>query len=269
MSGGVGTGASLRLGGSARAGEDRIRLLEAIGRQGSITAAGAEIGLGYRATWDAVQTLNNLVPTPLVQARAGGRAGGAAGLTPEGEAALRALRHVQDEIALAMDRLNARFAADPTTVDIGDLNSPWSLPMRTSARNTYRGQVKELLEGAVNAEVVLDIGQGLEIVATVTRPSIVELGLASGSQAFALIKASVVVLVAADGDVRASARNRLAGTVIALDPGAVNSEVVLELADGKTLVANVTRRGLDDLGLRVGDRATALIKASQVILAVG
>jgi molybdate transport system regulatory protein len=242
-----------------------LRLLDAIDRRGSITAAGEDIGLGYRATWDAVQRLNNLFPKPLVRARAGGRAGGEAGLTPEGAAALRTLRHVQAEITLAMQRLEARLADDPA---IGALPNPWSLIMRTSARNALRGQVKSVVDGAVNAEVVVDIGQGLEVVAVITRRSVADLGLASGADVVALVKSSFVILVAGDAPIRASARNRMPGTVISLDDGAVNSEVALELADGKTLVATITRGSAEALGLKVGDRATALVKASHVILAV-
>ena len=257
--------ATLRLGGASRAGEDRLRLLDAINRRGSITAAGEEIGLGYRATWDAVQALNNLFPKPLVRARAGGRSGGAAALTPEGVATLRTLRHVQAEITLAMRRLEKRLADDP---DAGAAANPWSLIMRTSARNALRGKVKNVIDGAVNAEVVVDIGQGLEIAAVITRHSVEDLGLATGSEVVALIKSSFPILVAGDAPIRASARNRLAGTVVSLDDGAVNSEVALEVADGKTLVATITRGSVDALGLKVGERATALIKASHVILAV-
>lgn len=248
-----------------RAGEDRLRLLEAIERRGSITAAGEEIGLGYRATWDAVQALNNLFPKPLVRARAGGRSGGAAELTAEGGAALRTLRHVQAELALAMDRLSARIGNDPGA---HSLLAPWSLIMRTSARNALRGQVKSVTDGAVNAEVLVDIGQGLEIVAIITRHSVEALGLTIGSEVVALIKSTFPVLVAGDAPIRASARNRLAGTIVSLGDGAVNSEVALDLADGKTLVATITRGSVDSLGLKVGDRATALVKASHVILAV-
>jgi molybdate transport system regulatory protein len=257
--------ASLRLGGAPRAGEDRLRLLDAIDRRGSITAAGEEIGLGYRATWDAVQALNNLFPRPLVRAQAGGRAGGAAVLTSEGAATLRTLRHVQAEITLAMHRLEARLTDDPAA---GSVSNPWSLIMRTSARNALRGKVKSVIDGAVNAEVVVDIGQGLEIVAIITRHSVEDLRLTTGSEVVALIKSSFPILVAGDTPVRASARNRLPGTIISLDEGAVNSEVALEVADGKTLVATVTRGSVEALGLKVGDRATALVKASHVILAV-
>ena len=76
------------------------------------------------------------------------------------------------------------------------------------------------------------------------------------------------VAVLSDAPIRASARNRLPGTIVSLDDGAVNSEVALELADGKTLTATITRGSVDNLGLKVGDRATALVKASHVILAV-
>ncbi|HLZ83247.1 MAG TPA: TOBE domain-containing protein [Caulobacteraceae bacterium] len=257
--------ASLRLGGATRAGEDRLRLLEAIDRRGSITAAGEEIGLGYRAAWDAVQALNNLFPKPLVRARAGGRSGGAAELTAEGEATLRTLRHIQAEITLAIHRLEARLAEDPAATAFPN---PWSLIMRTSARNALRGRVKSVTDGAVNAEVVVDVGQGLEMVAIITRHSVEDLGIAVGSDVIALVKSSFVILVAGDTPIRTSARNRLAGTVVAHDDGAVNSEIALELADGKTLVATITRGSAESLGLKVGDRATALVKASHVILAV-
>jgi molybdate transport system regulatory protein len=165
-----------------------------------------------------------------------------------------------------MDRLNALLADDPAAA--AGLGNPWSLFMRTSARNVLRGRVKRLTEGAVNAEVVLDCGQDLEVVASITRSSVEALSLGVGVEALALIKASFVILVAGEAPIRASARNRLVGTIVAVDEGAVNSELALELADGKTLIATVTRHGLLDLGLRLGDRATALIKASQVILAV-
>ena len=255
----------MRLGGSHRRGEDRIRLLEAIGRNGSITGAGKEIGLGFRATWEAVQALNNLFPKPLVQAQSGGRSGGSAVLTVEGQAALRALRHVQAEMTLAMDRLSARLAEDP---DAQAFPHPWSLIMRTSARNALRGRVTAITDGAVNTEVAVNVGPDLEIVAIITRRSVEDLALAVGSDVVALIKASFVILVTGDAPIRTSARNHLAGRIAAIEEGAVNSEVALELIDGKTLTATITRRSVADLGLRVDDRATALVKASHVILAV-
>ena len=67
---------------------------------------------------------------------------------------------------------------------------------------------------------------------------------------------------------RTSARNALTGVVVAHETGAVNDEVTLELAPGKQLVAIITRSSAEELGLAVGETATALIKSSHVILAV-
>jgi molybdate transport system regulatory protein len=51
-------------------------------------------------------------------------------------------------------------------------------------------------------------------------------------------------------------------------PGAVNSEVKLELPGGRMLTAIITKEALNELGFVPGQRACALIKASHVILAV-
>ena len=140
--------------------------------------------------------------------------------------------------------------------------------MRTSARNMLRGKVLSVTDGAVNAEVVLDIGNGLKVTAIVTRESVAELDLAAGREALALIKASFVILVAGADKVRSSARNHYAGTVIDHLAGAVSDEIALDIGGGKTIVATVTHESGENLGFKVGDKAQALIKASHVILAV-
>jgi molybdate transport system regulatory protein len=68
---------------------------------------------------------------------------------------------------------------------------------------------------------------------------------------------------------KTSARNAFPGVVAAVRPGAVNSEVRLAVAPGIEIVAVITHESVEDLGLRVGCEATALIKASFVILAPG
>ena len=65
-----------------------------------------------------------------------------------------------------------------------------------------------------------------------------------------------------------SARNVLKGKVIKITPGAVNSEVVLELPGGAQVVAIITKESATNLGLAVGKEAYAVIKASSVMVAV-
>ena len=68
--------------------------------------------------------------------------------------------------------------------------------------------------------------------------------------------------------VRLSARNQLTGTVKRVVPGAVNTEVVLELPGGGSVAAIITNRSVKALRLGVGSAATAVFKASSVIVGV-
>ncbi|MBP8632495.1 MAG: TOBE domain-containing protein [Synergistaceae bacterium] len=65
-----------------------------------------------------------------------------------------------------------------------------------------------------------------------------------------------------------SARNQLRGTVKEVRTGSVNSEVVVTLDSGEELVAIVTCESEKKLGLAVGKKVTALIKASHIIVGV-
>jgi molybdate transport system regulatory protein len=66
--------------------------------------------------------------------------------------------------------------------------------MKVSARNQLSARVKEIHRGAVNSEVVLELHGGQEIVAVVTNASVDALWLAPGKEAFAIIKASSVLI---------------------------------------------------------------------------
>lgn len=138
--------------------------------------------------------------------------------------------------------------------------------MKTSARNQFAGSVAAVRDGAVHDEVELEIAPGLRLVATVTRTSRVALGLEVGRTATALIKASTVVLVTGAEGMRFSARNQFAGTVESVVAGAVNDEVTIALPAGLRVVAIVTRASSQAMGLRPGVAATALVKASSVML---
>lgn len=140
--------------------------------------------------------------------------------------------------------------------------------MKTSARNQFWGKVATVKRGAVNAEVVLDLGAGETVVASITNGSVNALGLAPGREACALIKASQVLIASGEGTPKTSARNTLPGTVSACKEGAVNGEVTLALKGGRFVTATVTNASIRALDLQVGMPAAALIKASSVIIAV-
>lgn len=241
---------------------DRLELLERIDASGSISAAAQAMGMSYKAAWQAVEAMNNLSEQPLVARQAGGQRGGGTRLTEYGRRMVAAY--------LGFERERQRVLAQLNRV-IGDFDQYYRVIRRfdiqTSARNQFLGRVKSVKKGAVNAEVILDIGGGDALAAIITNDSVDHLELGPGVEAYALVKAPWVILTT-DDKLKTSARNRLCGVVARCQEGAVNAEVVLELPGGKLVTAIVTNDSIHSLGLAVGVRACALIKASHIILAV-
>lgn len=247
------------------AGKRWMQLLSAIKNSPSITAAAKQVGLSYKAAWDAIEAMNNLSDRPLVERSVGGRGGGGTRLTARGEQLVATFREVEIENARFLERLNQRIAnADP------DLRLIGKLTMLTSARNHFAGTVVGITAGAVNDEVELKLSGGDRIVAVITHRSVQQLGLRKGAEAVALIKASsVIVAVAAEPPLKLSARNQLPGTIARIAPGAVNTEVVIALAGGNSVAAIITNASAKAMRLSEGAAAVAVFKASSVILAVG
>lgn len=67
--------------------------------------------------------------------------------------------------------------------------------MKVSARNLIPGKIKELTLGLVNAEVVVEVSPGVEIVSVITKHSVERMGLKVGSKVKAMVKASSVMIV--------------------------------------------------------------------------
>ena len=70
--------------------------------------------------------------------------------------------------------------------------------MKVSTRNTLKGKVKKIEQGAVNTEVTLELPGGQEIVSIITKTSAENLDLGTGKEVFALIKASNVMIAIED-----------------------------------------------------------------------
>jgi molybdate transport system regulatory protein len=140
--------------------------------------------------------------------------------------------------------------------------------MKTSARNIFSGTISKVKIGAVNAEVYLKTAAGGEIISIITNESVDRLSLKEGQPAYALVKASWIILGKELHKVKLSARNILCGKVDAIHKGAVNSEVLLKLDGGDILTCIITEESLHALDLHQGEHLCAAFKASSVILAV-
>ena len=258
----------LRSGDATLGGAARIALLAAIQQTGSITGAAKAVGMSYKAAWDAIDTMNNLAGTTLVVRATGGKGGGGTTLTAQALRLIDTYRAIEREHRAFLERAGAAiegFAQDWRLIG--------RIGMKTSARNQLFGTVSKVTRGSVNDEVELTLSGGQSIVAVLTHESTTSLGLEEGVEAFALVKASWVMLMVDDAEesskpMRISARNQLRGKVSSVTPGAVNAEVSLALDDATTVTAVITNESVTTLGLVQGQAAIAAFKASSVILGV-
>jgi len=140
--------------------------------------------------------------------------------------------------------------------------------MKISARNILEGKVQNVTKGAVNAQITLGLVGGEQIVSVITNSGIDSLGLETGKTAYAIVKANEVIVGKGVDGGKLSARNVLAGEVISSHDGAVNSEVEIKLNGGSTVVASITTESVHALGLKQGDKVSAIIKASNVLIGV-
>jgi molybdate transport system regulatory protein len=245
-------------------GRDRIRLLQAVAREGSITAGAKAAGLTYKAAWDALDAMTNLFGQPLLERRTGGKAGGGAILTPTGLRVIEAFGRLEAEMARVVRALEPDLAGS----GISPLNLVSGFFMKTSARNALRGTITAINADALSAEVAVAVSDDTTIYALVTSESVTGLGLCVGRDAIVLIKAPFVIIAPGLEPPKMSARNCVRGTVRRTDSSGVNAEIVLDIGGDKTLAASITASSAEALQLSPGDPACALFDAAHVLIAI-
>ncbi|HWT69728.1 MAG TPA: TOBE domain-containing protein [Pseudomonas sp.] len=234
----------------------RIALLQHIAEQGSITRAAKSAGLSYKAAWDAIDELNNLAQKPLVERSVGGKGGGGARLSGEGERVLRLYQKLQ---ALQAQVLEA-------AEDASDLDLLGRLMLRTSARNQLHGTVAAIDTQGHNDRIRLGLVEGLSIDAQITHESTLRLELQPGVEVVALIKAGWLEVLAA-GDQVTPGYSFLEGTIEEiLDAENGPSEVRIALPNGQTLCALSEPEHLRSRGLGTGKPVGVQFSPSNVLL---
>ena len=138
--------------------------------------------------------------------------------------------------------------------------------MKLSARNQLPGTVTKITDGAVNGIVTLDVN-GTPVTATISLAAIRELGLEVGKKAYAVIKATEV-MVGLGEHLTLSARNQFPGKVMSVERGAVNSIVRMSVLGGLTVSATISNMAVEELGLAEGKEALAVIKATSVMVGI-
>lgn len=245
-------------------GRERLRLLEAVAREGSISAGARAIGMTYKAAWDGLDAMANLFGKPLLVSRAGGRAGGGATLTPAGHSVIEAFRRMEAEMVRVLRTIEPELA----DAGLSPLDLVSGFLMKTSARNAIRGSITHIVSDTLNAEVAVSVSPETTIYSLVTHASMEELGLCAGRSVTLLIKAPFVAIATGETAPRTSARNCISGIVSRCETSTVSAEVVLDIGADKTLASSITAHSAKSLGLSPGKPVFAVFDAAHVIVAI-
>ena len=244
-------------------GGERIALLAKIDELGSISKAAKAVGISYKTAWDTINLINNLAEQPLVDRLTGGKGGGGTSLTAAGKNVVEQYAILKEEHGRYLNNLSQRLGNGA-----GLYTLLRRITMKVSARNVFGGIIETIIPGVVNAEIILALSGGARLTATVTVGAVANLDLTVGMSAYAIVKASLVIVGTDLHDARISARNIFCGTVAKLVPGPVNAEVDIEIEGGNVISAVITNESAGRLGLEEGVHACALFKASSVIIGV-
>ena len=136
--------------------------------------------------------------------------------------------------------------------------------MKLSARNKFIGKVTDVTRGAVNGIVKIELSNGQHLTSSITLEAIDDLDITIGKEVTAIIKSTSVLI--GRGHLTLSARNKLSGTIIDINRGAVNAIVKVELPSNVVISSSITLEAVDELDLTVGTEVTAVVKASEVLI---
>lgn len=239
--------------------DKRLDVLRQVAAGCSISQAAREVGISYKAAWQAIDTLSNLSGQPLVERTVGGVGGGGARITPHGEQLLV----LADALAQARQQVLARFSPGAQRAS--------GFGLRTSMRNQLPCRVARCEPAAPDDPMVwvrLQTTGGAALTASLTRESADLLGLAPGLEVLVLCKATAVNVVPAPraapvAAVEAGAqRCSLQGRVERVAKGADRDEVVLALDGGGHWVGFAPH----PFTARVGARAQASMPYAALVV---
>lgn len=252
---------TLRIGDELLANAKRIELLRQIGLTENLTKSAAIAGYSYKGAWDSIDQMTRLTGGCLLERQAGGKGGGRTRLTDSGKQLLKNFMLIQSEHAAFVGRLNK--LANGLDADYAQQAG---IALKTSARNQFAGIVVSMLQGPVNDEVTMMVNGSLMLTASITHGSGRELGLEIGAKAFALVKASWIVLEPLSDS--STGRNAFPVTAHTIVRGDARSEATLLTESGTELVVTLPNHQADAIGLQTGAQLLALIDPANVIVGV-
>ncbi len=237
----------------------RIALLKAIDEVGSLNLAAKLVPLSYKGAWDMIDVMNNLCPMPIVEKNTGGVGGGGTKLTQYGKNLVKTYEIIEKEHQKFLETISL-----VTDFDSGNLKFFRRFNMQISARNQLLGIIQKIEVEKVSATIYVKLKSGYVMTSVITVGAIENLGLKENDEVIVIIKSNSIFF-SKDEKINISARNKLNGIIESIHLGEINAEVILNV-NGDLIAGVITKNAIDELGLKVTDKATAIIKSSDVMI---
>ena len=239
--------------------EKRIELLHAIEAHGSISKAAKAVPMSYKTAWEAVDTMNALSPEPIVCRETGGKDGGGTTITEYGQQLLKNYEVLKEEHRRFLENLS-----ELTDIQSGAFNTIGRLAMQISARNQIQAEVVTVDSKNVNANILLKLKSGKELLSTITKEAVESLHIEEDQTVIAIFKSSAVFL-SKKGEEKSN-ENRLEGIVIQIDKDVENTKVVVDIGQHDTIVSVMPTAVLEKMELIEGSSVMAMIKANDIMI---
>jgi molybdate transport system regulatory protein len=239
-------------------GSGRIELLNQIEKTGSIHAAAKEMKMSYKAAWERINSMNNLADELIITRTIGGKGGGGTILTPYAHK-LIATYHRFNELHHQFLNRFAEAGDDPEI--LARILSRTFLT--TSARNQLPSKISEINFHGLHTNLSLTISNSTLITVNITTKSIHNMGLAVGSNIYAIIKSSDIKIVK-NPPIQNANTNILEGIISSIQSSNDSIEIGLYLNEETTLIALLKKSGSNLF--EVGEKAYALIFENNIII---
>jgi molybdate transport system regulatory protein len=236
--------------------DKRIDILRRIEETGSISEAARSAKVSYKAAWQAIETLNNIAGTSLVDKAVGGSGGGGAQLTEAGHQLLKAAALFGQAREQILGQLKQETIKGLSHTGLA------SLGLRTSMRNNLPCIIQDIEKINHVVRLTLDLGKQTALNATITDESAQLLGLKRKQEVLALSKATGVYI--AHKIEHRPGVNLLTGVVTRATSSLKGGEVSIRLTSGKHL----SGIALPDNRLLTDDTVQASIPESAIVIAL-
>lgn len=224
-------------------GRGRIELLKQIEIHGSLNKAAKEMKMSYKAAWDRINSMNALASYPLVERTTGGKGGGGTILTPYAHEQIKLFERFDELHREFMDRFAA--AGDDPEKLAGIMSRSF---LSTSARNQIHCRVKSIKIHEPYVTLCLESVDNIELFATITKKSMMDMGIEVGSLVYAVIKSSDVKVGHLPHE-ELQQSNYLYGEIINMQSFSNDIELTLGVGEITKLTAVVNKEDISQLGV--------------------